>query len=97
MPGPPDRVSPSGLMARAEDFVVRMQEPEVPAAAPARGGRWFHQAERVRAAMAPPPAEPPTAASGREELHRLIDRLPDEDVPLALELARRLLREPPDR
>jgi transcriptional regulator with XRE-family HTH domain len=36
-------------------------------------------------------------AGEREELHRLIDELPDEDLQLALELARRLLGELPPR
>jgi transcriptional regulator with XRE-family HTH domain len=100
-------MSPSELMARAEFFADRMQEPS-PAAAesantpPARShGRWFHD-ERPAPAMTSSPTssmEDPLAPveTGREELHRLIDELPDEDVPLALELARRLLGELPAR
>jgi|RhiMethySRZTD1v2_1073278.scaffolds.fasta_scaffold420386_1 transcriptional regulator with XRE-family HTH domain len=97
-------MSPSTLMARAESFVQRMQEPNPPSgtpmAAPATSSRsWFRGAtpEMARKSSPTPDMEDPLAqgATGRDELHRLIDELPDEDLPLALELARRLLGESP--
>jgi hypothetical protein len=64
-------------------------------------GRWFHDEGRAMAmpSSAAPSLDEPLAPGStvREELHRLIDELPDEDVPLALELARRLLGELPQR
>ena len=39
----------------------------------------------------------PPGTTGREKLPRLIDELRDEDIPLTLELARRLLGERPPR
>lgn len=84
-------MSPSTLLARAESFVGRMASeeagpsmPSTPAAAP-----WFHS----------PSVPPPDAmviadqmqTSAREEMHRLVDALPDRDLPLVLDLARRLL------
>ena len=93
-------MTPSELFARAESFVHRMREegaPATPAAMlPARPSRRWFQAEAPVAAMASPPVDmEPSAPGGRDELHRLIDQLPDEDVPLALEIARRLLGEGP--
>lgn len=99
-------MSPSTLMARAESFVHRMREPntaaESPAARPAQSSHsWFrgdtHARGRATSSM-PEMEEPlPEGRAGREELHRLIEELPDEDVPLALELARRLLGGLPTR
>ena len=97
-------MSPSELMARAEFFVDRMQQPspaadEAPLAARARreSRSWFRGDRLAMAEMASPAAslDEPAAPRPRQELHRLVDRLLDEDVPLALELARRLLSESP--
>jgi transcriptional regulator with XRE-family HTH domain len=100
-------MSPSELMARAEFFVDRMQEPssataEAATVPPARSSRrWFHDespALMMQPSRTPHFEEPPVSvAAGRTELHRLIDELPDDDVPLALEIARRLLGELPAR
>ena len=91
-------MAPSELLARAEAFVERFLEaslapdaPSVvaPASAAAPPSSWFRsdpvaaQPEALLADAAPPPAE-------REELHRLVDELPPRDLPLVLELARRL-------
>jgi transcriptional regulator with XRE-family HTH domain len=93
-------MSPSELMARAEFFADRMQEPsqaaEAASAAPARESRsWFRGDGLPTAKMTSRSASLDERASPRprEELHRLVDQLPDEDLPLALELARRLVGE----
>jgi transcriptional regulator with XRE-family HTH domain len=83
---------------------------EAPMVAPAESSRsWFRGEVPPMARMSSPApemeerlqrgtSEPLQRSAGeREELHRLIDELPDEDLPLALELARRLLGELPPR
>jgi transcriptional regulator with XRE-family HTH domain len=93
-------LSPSTLMAKAESFVHRMHGPnaaaEAPIEAPRQSGRWFHDEDRS-AAMTTSLQQQARQMnpSSRKELHRLIDQLPNEDLPLALELAQRLLREKP--
>ena len=97
-------MSPSTLMASAEFFADRMQEEPTPAAAeaaprsPARShNRWFHDARAQgrwgRRTSLPWSSRSHRSKTARAELHRVIDELPGEDVPLALELARRLLSE----
>lgn len=91
-------MSPSTLMASAEAYARQMsEEPTGSPAAPARpaSGKWFHEDAPVMARMASPASEPlpSNVAIDRHELHRVIDGLSDEDIPLALELARRLLSE----
>jgi transcriptional regulator with XRE-family HTH domain len=91
-------MAPSELLARAEAFAERFLEPApepaappVAAAAAAPASSWFRSrrvaepaaGSAVLADEAPPPAE-------REELHRLIDELPQRDLSLVIELARRL-------
>ena len=96
-------MAPSELLARAEAFVERfLDESPTSASAPAAAvapaaslpsrSSWFRAKPLAPPAFehatsftdaAPPPAE-------REELHRLIDELPQRDLPLVLELARRL-------
>ncbi|HYG72060.1 MAG TPA: helix-turn-helix transcriptional regulator [Actinomycetota bacterium] len=83
-------LSPSELLARAESFVGRMRSPEDPAApasGPASERSWF----RDTPASAAPMFADEARLSERDQLHRMIDALPDRDLPLVLDLARRLL------
>ena len=98
-------ISVSTLMAKAESYLTRIPEQTVSTHLRAILEATGDLSGTPPAAQASVPAAPKhgemtasISAMGREELHRLVEELPDEDVPLALELARRLLgSRPPER
>jgi transcriptional regulator with XRE-family HTH domain len=86
----------SELLSAAERFVPRLASEErgAPVAPPAASpsGSWF-RTDPVKASPAAMFADEAPQPSPREEIHHLVDALEADDLPLVLDLARRLATE----